>query len=478
MIDAIDDVVAQIEPGLAPPSIVRRDVVMVAGPWLAGTSSVVAALRGRLPGHRVLEAGELAAGEAPVAVVFVVSASAPLTESDCALLDVAAADTDAVIAVVSKIDVHRTWREVLDADRALLTARAARYGDVVWVGAAAAPDLGPPVVDDLVATLAAMLGDDTLDRRNRLRAWENRLSTLHCRLDDDVEGAGREARLAALREERAATLRRFRLDKSERTIAGRSQIQQARVALSYAARTRCEAMRTELQEHVATLTRRQIGGFTDEVRRRPAQVSSDVQKGTARYLADLGEQLGLAIDPPAESCPLVEAGAAPLRSRSTETRLMTLLGAGFGLGIALTLSRLFADLAPQWAVGGAIGGAAVGLTATLWVIGVRGLLHDRALLDRWVIKITTGLRTAMEEWVATSVLAAEASQGRAAAEHDAVASADRDEALARIDREMREHTVQRARASAVRDRHAPGIGRALVAVQAELDRSKPPIMAF
>jgi transposase len=112
------------------------------------------------------------------------------------------------------------------------------------------------------------------------------------------------------------------------------------------------------------------------------------------------------------------------------------------------------------------------------VVGVRGLLHDRAVLDRWVIKITTGLRTAMEEWVAVSVLAAEASLGRSAAERDAVEAADMDEALARIDRDIREYMVQRARAGAVRDRRAPGIGRALAAVQAELDRSKPPIMAF
>jgi hypothetical protein len=274
--DAVDSVVSQIDPGLAPPSIVRRGVVLVAGPWLAGTSSVVAALRDRLPEHRVLEADELAAGEAPAAVVFVVSATAPLTESDCAVLDAVAADTDAVIGVVSKIDVHRTWREVLDADRALLTERASRYGDVPWLGAAAAPDLGPPVVDDLVATLRVTLADDTLKRRNCLRAWENRLLTLNRRLDRDVEGAGREARLAALREQRAGALRRFRLDKSERTIAVRSQIQQARVRLSYLARARCASVRTELQEDVAAMTRRQLGGFTDHVRRRAAEVGDDV----------------------------------------------------------------------------------------------------------------------------------------------------------------------------------------------------------
>jgi hypothetical protein len=467
--DAVDSMMLQIDPGLAPPSIVRRDAVLVVGPWLSGTSSVVAALRDRLPEHTVVETDELAAGEAPAAVVFVVSATAPLTESDCALLDAVSADTDAVIGVVSKIDVHRTWREVLDADRVLLTERAPRYGDVHWVGAAAAPNLGPPLVDDLVAALGATLADDMLDRRNRLRAWENQLLTLNLRLDRDVEGAGREVRLAALREQRAAALRRFRLNKSERSIAVRTQTQQARVQLSYFVRARCASVRTGLQEDLAATTRRQLGGVTDEVRRRAAEVSDDVQAGVTRHLAEVSEQLGLPVEPPAEACPVVEVGIAPLRSRGSETRLMMLLGAGFGLGVALTLSRLFADLAPQWAIGGAVGGAVVGLAVTLWVVGVRGLLHDRAVLDRWVVAVTAGLRTAMEEWVATHVLAAEAALGRAAAERDAIDGAELDEAVARIDREIREHGVQRTRAAAVRDRHVPAITRALSVVRANLD---------
>nr|WP_221220124.1 hypothetical protein [Mycolicibacterium sp. BK634] len=469
VIDA-DHVVAQIDPDLPPPSILRRDVVLVAGPWLAGTSGVAAALRHRLPGHTVLEAPDLAAGEAPAAVVFVVSATAPMTESDCALLDVVAADTDAVIAVVAKIDVYRTWRDVLDADRALLAQRAPRYGAVIWVGAAAAPDIGAPVVDDLVAALTATLACDSLERRNRLRAWENRLVGGHRRLDRDVEGAGREARLTVLRDERAEQLRRLRLDKSQRSIAVRSQIQQARVQLSSFARTRCAAARTALQEDVATISRREFGGFAERVRRRAAQVSDEVQEAAARHLADVGEELGLPVGAAAESAPVVEVGTAPRWSRSAETRLMVLLGAGFGLGVALTLGRLFADLAPQWALAGGIGGAAVGLAVTLWVVGLRGLLHDRAVLDRWVVDVVTGLRTAMEEWVATRVLAAEASLGRAVAERDAVEHAGMDESVTRIDREIREHGMQRARASAVRDRQVPVIERALRAVRAELDR--------
>lgn len=467
MSDVVDRVLAAIDPGLAPLSIVRRDVVVVAGPWLAGTTSVVGALRNRLSPYTVLEADELTADEAPAAVVFVVSATAPLTESDCALLDWVTADTDAVIGVVSKIDVHRTWRAVLDADRALLAQRDARYRDMAWVGAAAAPDLGAPVIDDLVSTLTTALADDTLERRNRLRALENRLLAVQERLDRDVAAAAGADRLAALRDQRAGELRRFRLERSGWNIAVRSQIQQARAQLSYLVRTRCAALRTELQEEVASLPRRRFGGFHDQVRRRAAEVSTDLQEATARRLTDVGEQLGVAVESAAGSRPLFESPTAPMRSRGAEAWLMMLLGVGFGLGVAFTVSRVFAHLARQWTVGGAISGAIVGLAVTLWVVGVRGLLRDRAALARWVAEVAAGLRTELEEWVTTRVLAAETSVGRAAAERDAEGSADTDRVVARIDAEIRELGVQRARAAAVRDRHVPLIESALAAVRTE-----------
>ena len=122
---AADAVVAAIEPGLSSPGVESRDVVLVAGPWLAGTTSLIAALRERMPEHTFVEADELAPADAPAAVVFVVSAIAPLTESDCALIDFAANYTDLVVGVVSKIDAHRNWRDVLAADRALLAAARA-----------------------------------------------------------------------------------------------------------------------------------------------------------------------------------------------------------------------------------------------------------------------------------------------------------------------------------------------------------------
>ena len=122
---AADAVVAAVDPGLSSPGVESRDVVLVTGPWLGGTTSLIDVLRERLPEHTFVEADELGPADAPAAVVFVVSAIARLTESDCALVDLAAINTDLVIGVVAKIDAHRNWREVLAADRTQLAARAA-----------------------------------------------------------------------------------------------------------------------------------------------------------------------------------------------------------------------------------------------------------------------------------------------------------------------------------------------------------------
>jgi hypothetical protein len=471
----VDKLVTAIGPHLDVPNIERLDAVMVTGPWLAGVTSVVAALRERLPKQKFVESADLEAGEAPTLVVFVVSAAAALTESDCALLDASMAETDAVIGAVSKIDVHRNWEEVLAGDGEVLGSHAARYRDVPWVGVAAAPESGEPRIDDLVAAVTDKLADKDLPRRNRLRAWNSRLQTIAGRYDRDADGAGRRARVEVLREQRSAILRQRRLSKTERTIALRSQTQQARVQLSYFARNRCTSVRSELQEDVASLTRAKLPEFESYAGRRLNEVVTEVDDGTTTHLADVAEGMGLTADPPAPaSLPTIDLPAPQLKSRKLETRLMMLVGAGFGLGVALTLSRLLADLTPGLTLAGAVACAAIGLALTVWVVSTRGLLRDRALLDRWVGEATAQLQSAVEQLVATRVLAMESSLTAALGEQDEGESARVAAQVGVIDTELREHSVVGARAAALRGREMPTLRAALEAVRAELGEAVEP----
>jgi hypothetical protein len=474
--DAIADIgamVADIGLQLGVPTLNRLDAVLVTGPWLSGVTGVVAALTERLPEQRFVESTEVAPGEAPALVVFVVSAAAALTESDCALLDAAIAETNAVIGVVSKIDVHRNWDEVLAANRAVLAARAPRYQDVPWVGVAAAPEQGEPQVDDVVAEISGQLANDELARRNRLRAWESRLQAAADRYDRDADGAGRRARVEALREERTAILRQRRLAKSERAIALRSQTQQARVQLSYFARNRCASVRSELQEDAAGLTRAKLPEFTSYAGVRLNEVVAEVDNGTTTHLADVAQGLGLAVESPASGpVPTIDPPTPQLKSRKLESRLMMLVGAAFGLGVALTLSRLLANLAPGLTIAGAVACAAVGLGLTVWVVGTRGLLRDRGLLDRWAGEATGLAQSAAEQLVATRVLAAESALTAALGEQDEDESARVAEQVSGIDTELREHSVVGARAAALRGREMPTLLAALETVRTEL--GEPP----
>lgn len=97
---------------------------------------------------------------------------------------------------------------------------------------------------------------------------------------------------------------------------------------------------------------------------------------------------------------------------------MAVLGAGFGFGVALVVTRFVAGLAPGLAAAGLATGVGAGTATALWVIRARGLLHVRAVLQSWVVDTAASVRATAEEKVATSVLDAEAmwaSEGAAAA---------------------------------------------------------------
>jgi hypothetical protein len=448
-----------------PPDVVHHDVVLVAGPWLAGVSALAAALRTRMPDRTFVETGDLPPRHAPAAVVFAVSAVAPLTESDAVLLDAAARHTDLVVGAVTKTDVHRGWREVLAADRAAVAARSPRYAGMPWVGVAAAPETGEPALDELVGVLSERLADAAVAERNRLRAWETHLTTRIAELSDGHRPDGRAAQLRAERDE---LLRARRLQRSQRNIALRSQVQQARVQLGYFARNRCASVRTELCEDVAEWNGRRAERLVAYVQQRCADVVGEVDDGITEHLTDVAAELGLPepeVPPPA---PVPDAGTPGLRSRTLETRLMMVLGAGFGLGAAFAVSRLFAGVAPGMTAAGVAVGAVAGLLLTVWVIGIRSVLHDRAVADRWVGEVTARLREASEQRVAHRVLMAEVQFTGEAAAQDERAAATLARRIEQIDAELRDVAAATARWAAEGQRELPRLRSALARVCAGL----------
>jgi hypothetical protein len=150
---------------------------------------------------------------------------------------------------------------------------------------------------------------------------------------------------------------------------------------------------------------------------------------------------------------------------------MMLVGAGFGLGVALTLSRLLADLAPGLTVAGAVACAAIGLALTVWVVSTRGVLRDRALLDRWAAGDRPAAVRARAAGRDSGARAESSLTWRWASKTRS--SARVNEQVGVIDTELREYAVVGARAAALRGREMPTLQAALEAVRAELGEPAP-----
>ncbi|MDO3402896.1 hypothetical protein QWI29_22890 [Mycolicibacterium neoaurum] len=431
-------------------------VVVVTGPPFAGASTLVSALRTALPGHRFVEHAD-----EPDAVVFAVSAAAPVVDSDLRVLDDAARRTDLVVGVVTKIDAHADWQTVATGARTAVRGHATRYGSMPWVGVAAAPRAGDPALAELVDLLTSGLDSPTLAQRNRMRAGESALC-------DQIDALCAPDSVAiALHRRRADTVRTARHLGAAQARDLRTRLQQARIDLNQQVHRRCVDLRAALAQEAARWRRGvDLGAVAGE---HVDRVAAEVDAAVTARLREIADDLGLSAPPAETSRVATDPGAPGPAGQDLEARLMIVLGAGFGLGVALAAARLLAGLAPGAATAAAAGGAAVGLLLAAWVVRVRGLLHSRARWDRWTATVTSTLRADLQAAVASRLLSAEAAlAAESAAQRERVA-AQTHTTLAAIDARLRERAIAMAAAAGPAERRLSALRESLRAVRAQLD---------
>ncbi|WP_319453194.1 MULTISPECIES: hypothetical protein [unclassified Mycobacterium] len=386
-------------------------VVLVAGARRSGVTSVAAALRERMPEHAVVE-GDALAGERPAVVVVVASAVAPVAESDCTGIDVVTAEVDAVVGVIAKIDAHRGWRDVLAANRATFAARSSRYRAIPWLGVAAAPDVGDPNVDTLVAALR-----EPLD-----------------------ESSGRLTRVGRLRGCRAALVRERRSTRTERAMTLRAGLHRERLRLGRFVRQRCAGLRAEFRAAAAEVPRGRARDFEQALAAEASEVLAELDEQIATGLGELAAALGVAAPATPGLIVAPELPGLPITTPGVESRLTVALGAGFGLGVAMAVSRVMTGLAPGLTVAALAVGGLAGCALTAWLVMARALLQHRAALDRWVTEAVAALRWQAEDVIAGGLLAAEAGLATELGARDEALSVAAAERIRGIDDEIRRLT--------------------------------------
>jgi hypothetical protein len=424
--------------------------------------------------------GELAAEAAAgaTALLFVLDAAAPITRGELEFLTRLGDRVETVLFALTKIDLHRGWRQILDANRDALARHAPRFADAEFHPVSARLSelaAGAPRVE--VAALlrersgiaalqtalqhqvtgrAAMLGE-----ANVLRALATALGGLAVRLEAEHRGMGSvgsaQACAAALRARRDELAAARRSSTRGWQLRLRGEIQRARVESTHDVAGRVRTAQMQLRAGIDAAGHGQLEQLPFHVDVSLQAIAVHVSAGLAqrvarvadRALADLFTRDELAaIRAQLARCPRPPVVLRPPDGRpdTAENKLFVAMGFSGGLGIGRLAALPLAGL-------GAAAGAVVlpvsivfGLGAGWWMARTRRHAMDKQHLKQWLVDVLAEARSVLDQAVAEQMIDAE--QQLSLALDDALGrrlAAIEDE-LREVDRSMRMDAAERSAA--------------------------------
>ncbi|MGH3438610.1 MAG: dynamin family protein [Sciscionella sp.] len=384
--------------------------------------------------------GELAreASAQARALLFVVDAAAPFTATELEFLHDVSERVETVVFALAKIDAYRGWRQVLEADRALLAEHAPRFSGAEFLAASArmfemaaaapTPDAaamlrersGVPRVQvrlqELVAGRSAMLAE-----ANALRALSSALGELHVRLtvrrrvlltgQDEV--AALRARRDELTTERRSSTRGWQ-------VKLRGDVQRARVESNHEVARQVRDMQSWFRQAIDAADRTRLPNLPGEVDAALHLVSGRISERLAGRLSQLTESVLAELFSPEEVRMLraqVARGARqPVvlrpperRSPTPEDKLLVFMGMSGGFGAARIASLPFAGVV----VGGLINPLVlvptivVGLGAGWWMARTRKHTAEKQHMKQWLTESIADARATIDQAVSEQLISAE-----------------------------------------------------------------------
>ncbi|MGX7823826.1 dynamin family protein [Actinokineospora sp. 24-640] len=403
------------------PAEVLEKLVIVDTPGVGGLDSV--------HGELAVEAASTA-----TALLFVVDASAPFTVGELNFLAGIGDRVETVVFALSKVDAFRGWRQVLEANQALLAAHAPRFAGATFhpvssrmfemAGKAPSPEAAAMLkersgVTELRAALQSLLVGRSvmLAEANTLRALSSALHEVTVTLEaekrvlttGEAEAEALRARKDELTAERRSSTRGWQ-------VKLRSEVQRARLDNAHEVSREMRDLQTWFRAAIDAADR-------DRIRELPGQVDAALQMVSSRVGNSVGNRLNQVADLvladlfSADELAVIRgqfarAGgaqvvlrAAEKRTPTAEDKLLVFMGisGGFGAGKMAVLPLAGAVVAPILLVPTVI----IGLGAGWWIARTRKHTADKQHMKQWLSDAIADSRSTLDQLVSEQLIDAE-----------------------------------------------------------------------
>ena len=447
--------------------------------------------------------GELAgeAAASATALLFVVDASAPFTLGELNFLASVGERVETIMFALSKVDQYRGWRQVLEADQALLAEHAPRFAGATFHPVSArmyemagkAPNAEAAAmlrdrsgVDALRTALADLLGGRSimLTEANTMRALSTALAEQRIKLES-------ERRALSTGEEEAESLRgrKEELTGERRSstkgwqVRMRSEIQRARLENSHEVARQMRDLQSWFRQAIDAADR-------DVLPTLPAQVDAAMQMVSGRIGASVNSRLNRVSETVLADlfstdelemirAQFARAGTPPVvlrpperRQPTTEDKLLVFTGATGGLGAGSMLARFIPGIGGA-AAGVSVGAslialapvAIIGLGAGWWLQRTRKHTADKQHMKQWLSESILDARSTLDQLVSEQLIEAESQLALALDEALGKRITGIEEELREVDKALRLDASERSKRLAV-------VNKRLTEVTAGRDRAE------
>ncbi|MGW5051178.1 dynamin family protein [Actinokineospora sp. NPDC004072] len=461
------------------PAAVLEKLVVVDTPGVGGLDS--------MHGELAIEAASSA-----TALLFVVDASAPFTIGELNFLAGIGDKVETVAFALSKVDQFRGWRQVLDANQALLAEHAPRFAGAKFhpvssrmhemAAKAPSPEAAAMLkeragVDALREALQSLLVGRSvmLSEANTLRALSSALSGVAVKLEaekralttGEAEAEALRARKEELTAERRSSTRGWQ-------VRLRGEVQRARLENAHEVSREMRDLQTWFRAAIDAADR-------EKIKTLPGQVDAALQMVSARIGNKVGNRLNQVADLVLADLfsadelavirsqfaraggPQVVLRAAEKRTPTAEDKLLVFMGVsgGFGAGKMAVLPLAGAVAAPILLVPTIV----IGLGAGWWIARTRKHTADKQHMKQWLSDAIADSRSTLDQLVSEQLIDAEAQLSLALDEALGKRIAGIEEQLREVDKALRLDVTERQKRAAV-------VGKRLADVAAGRERAE------